>query len=105
MEAPEEVADFPEQLAEKHLPEALKDTCIVVPKRVFTWGSYNVFMLGIGMGVALGAILTEWVSRTTVALAFPISMAIAYVISRKILAKEEKKFYDAVLGSSGEESK
>lgn len=103
MDAPEQVEEFPEKLARRYLPKALQETCMVMPKRLFAWGSYNVFLLGIGLGIMVGAVLTEWLPRAVVTWGFPISLGIAWLVCRLVLAKEEKKFYDDVSGNDGDE--
>lgn len=101
MDAPKEAEDFPEKLARAHLPEPLKDTCLVLPKRLFQWASFNVMLIGIGIGMLLSALLGELVPVSSLLYGFPICLGIAWVICRMVLVKAEKKFYADVIGDEG----
>jgi uncharacterized membrane protein YfcA len=86
------VEEIPEILAQRYLPDALKSTCIVVPKRLFTWAAANIMILGAGMGMLLGSLLAEWMDSDLLSYGFPISLIVAWLIARTILDKEEKRF-------------
>lgn len=93
-----DVEDLPEALAQQHLPEALKDTCLVIPKRLLTWTSVNIMVLGIGMGMLLSGLLSEWITPSTLTYGFPVALGIAWLIARTILTKCERRFLEQATG-------
>lgn len=87
-----DVEYLPEALAKKHLPDSLKQNCVVVPKRVITWASVNVLILGIGLGMLLSEILSGWLPSSWLSLGFPISLGVTWLIAKLIITKSENRF-------------
>ncbi len=95
-ETDQEIENLPEKLAREYLPQPLQDSTIVLPKRLHYWASFNIFVLGIGIGL-----FVSWGLGDMIPLAWkkwlPLGFVTIYIVLRLIykfiLEPEEEKFF------------
>ena len=102
MELPEDIADLPEALAREYLPGKLKDSCFVFDKRTFKWVGFNLFFVGIGIGLGIAALLADLVGTHWLFYGYMAALLVISIVRRKFIHVEEGRFLAKVKESTAE---